>query len=83
MYVCVCVCVYVFTGHTQKNGSVSEVVKQFISRPTWAQYILSAAGTVYVSHALPAARLSCLLRGRGTSCQDGGAAGVGFPCAPF
>jgi hypothetical protein len=44
---------------------------------------LAAAGPVQASHALPAVRLSCLLRGRGTSIQDGVAAGEGFLCAPF
>jgi hypothetical protein len=44
---------------------------------------LSAAETVHVSYALPAVCLSCLLRGRGTSFQDGVAAGEGFMCAPF
>jgi len=43
----------------------------------------SAAATVQVSHALPAVRFSCLLRGRGASFQDGVAAGKGFLCAPF
>ena len=43
----------------------------------------SAAATVQVSHALPAVRLSCLLRGRGASFQDGVAAGKGFLCAPI
>ena len=42
-----------------------------------------AAATVQVSHALPAVRFSCLLRGRGVSFQDGAAAGKGFLCAPF
>jgi hypothetical protein len=64
------------TGHTQNNGEVSEVDKEFISHPTQAQHKLSAAETVQVSHALPAVRLLCLLRGRGT-------AGAGFLCAPF
>ena len=35
----------------------------------------SAAPTVQVSHALPAVRFSCLLRGHGTSLQHGVAAG--------
>ena len=43
----------------------------------------SAAATVQVSHALPAVRFSCLMRGRGASFQDGVAAGKGFLCAPF
>ena len=43
----------------------------------------SAATTVQVSHALPAVRFSCLLRGRGVNLQDGAAAGKGFLCAPF
>ena len=48
-----------------------------------AQRTPSAAVTVQVSHALPAVRFSCLLRGRGASFQDGVAAGKGFLCAPF
>jgi hypothetical protein len=40
------------TGHTQKNGAISKVIKKIISHSTWAQYTLSAAGTVQVSHAL-------------------------------
>ena len=42
-----------------------------------------AAATVQVSHALPAVRFSCLMRGRGASFQDGVAAGKSFLCAPF
>jgi hypothetical protein len=70
-------------GHTHKNGAVSKVIKEFISHPTLAQHTLSAVGTVQVSHALPAVRFSCLLRGRGTSFQDGVAAGECFLCFPF
>ena len=66
------------------NGAVPKVNKKFISRLTRAQRTPSAAATVQVSHALPAVRFSCLLRGRGwTSFQDGIAAGKGFLCAPF
>ena len=72
-----------YTGYTQKNGAVSEVNKKFISHLTRAQRTPSAAATVQVSHALPAVRFSCLLRGRGASFQDGVAAGKGFLCAPF
>jgi hypothetical protein len=72
-----------YAGHTQKNGAVSKVIKKFISRPTRAQHTLSAVGTAHVSHVLPAVCLSCLLRGRGHSFQDGVAAGEGFLCAPF
>jgi hypothetical protein len=50
-----------YTLHTQKNGSGSKVNKTFISHPSRAKRILSAAGTVQVSHALPAVRFSCLL----------------------
>jgi hypothetical protein len=53
--------------HTHTNGAVSKVDKKFISHPTRAQYILSVAGTVQVSYALPAVRFSCLLQGRETS----------------
>ena len=42
-----------------------------------------SSGNCQVSHALPAVRFSCLLRGRGVSLQDGVAAGKGFLCAPF
>ena len=65
------------------NGAVSKVNKKFISHLTGAQRTLSTAATVQVSHALPPVRFSCLLRGRGTSFQDGAAAGKDFLCAPF
>ena len=71
------------TGYTQKNGAGSRVNKKLISHLTRAQLTPSAAATVQVSHALPAVRFSCLLRGRGTSFQDGVAAGKRFLCAPF
>jgi len=71
------------TGYTQKNGTVSKVNKKFISHLTRAQHTPSAAATVQVSHTLPAARFSFLLRGRGASFQDGVVAGKGFLCAPF
>ena len=47
---------------------------------TRAQGRPSAAVTVRVSYALPAVRFSCLLGGRGASCQNGVAAGNGFLC---
>ena len=72
-----------YTVRLQMNGAVSKVNKKFISRLTRAQHTPSAAATVQVSHALPAVSLSCLLRGRGVSLQDGAAAGKGFLCAPF
>jgi hypothetical protein len=59
-----------YTGHTQKNGAVSKVNKKFMSHITWAQHTPSVAATVQVSHALPAVRFSCLLRGRGASFKD-------------
>ena len=62
------------TGCLQMNGAVSKVNKKFISHFTRAQRTPSAAATVQVSHALPAVRFSCLMRGRGTSFQDGAAA---------
>jgi len=68
------------TGYTQKNGAVSKVSKKFISHLTRTQRTPSAAATVQISHALPAARFSCLLRGRGASFQDGVASGKGFLC---
>ena len=67
----------------QMNGAVSKVNKKFISHLTRAQRTPSAAAAVQVSHALPAVRFSCLLRGRGVSLQDGAPAGKGFLCAPF
>ena len=73
----------VYTGYTKKNGAVSKGSKKFISQLSRAQRTPSATATVQVSHALPAVRFSCLLRGRGVSFQDGVAAGKGFLCAPF
>ena len=72
-----------YTGCTQKNGAVSKGNTEFISHLTRAQRTPLAAANVQVSHALPAVRFSCLMRGRGTSFQDGVAAGKGFLCAPF
>ena len=54
---------YYNTGYTQKNCVYSAVNKTFISHLTRAQPTPSAAATVQVSHALPAYRFSCLLRG--------------------
>ena len=65
------------------NGAVSKVNKKFTSQLTRAKRTPSAAATVLFSHALPAVRFSCLLRGRGVSFQDGVAVGKGFLCAPF
>ena len=45
------------------NGAVSKVNKKFISHLTRAQRTPSAAATVQVSHALPAARLLVLTAG--------------------
>ena len=58
-----------YTGYTQKNGAVSKVNKEFISHLTRAQRTPSSAATVQVSHALPAVRFSCLMRGRGAPCM--------------
>jgi len=55
---------YINTGYTQKNGAVSKVNKKFISHLTRAQRAPSVAANVQVSHALPAVRFSCLLRGQ-------------------
>ena len=57
------------------NGEVSKVNKKFISHLTRAQRTPLATATLQVSHALPAVRFSCLLRGRGVSLQDGAVAG--------
>ena len=72
-----------YTGCLQKNGAVSKIKKKFISHHTRAKRTPSAAATVQVSHALPAVRFSCLMRGHGASFQDGVAARKGFLCAPF
>ena len=72
-----------YTGYLQMNGAVSKVNKKFISHLTRAKLTPLAAATVRVSHALPAVRFSCLLRGCGASFQDGAAAGRDFLCAPF
>ena len=72
-----------YAGYTQKNVAVSKVNKKVISHLTRLQRTTPAAATVQVSHALPAVRFSCLMRGRGASFQDGVAAGKGFLCAPF
>jgi hypothetical protein len=48
------------------------VIKNVISHPTRAQYTLSAVAIVHISLALPAV---LLLRGLGTSFQDGVSAG--------
>jgi hypothetical protein len=59
-----------------------KVIQNFFS-PYAAQLTLSAAENVQASLALPAVRLSCLLRCRGTSIQDGAAAKGGILSAPF
>jgi hypothetical protein len=74
---------FIYTGYKQKNGSDLKVNKKFISHLTRAQHTPSAVATVQVSHALPAVRFSCLLRGRGASFKGGVAAREGFLCAPF
>jgi hypothetical protein len=76
---CVCVC----TGHTQKNGAVSKVYKEFISNPIRAQHALPTVSTIHVCHEPLAVCISCLLRGRGTSFQDGVAALECSLCALF
>ena len=65
----------------QMNDAGSKVNKKFISHLTRTKCTPSAAATVQVSHALPAVRFSCLLRGRGASFQDCVATGKGFLCA--
>jgi hypothetical protein len=74
---------YIYTEYTQKNGAVSEVNKKSISHLARAQRTPSAAATVQVSHAVPAVRFSCLVRGREASFQDGVAAEEGVLYAPF
>jgi hypothetical protein len=69
--------------HSFVYSAVSKVDKKYLSHSSRAQNTLLAAGAAQVSHALPAVRFSCLLRGRGTSFQVGVAAGEGFLCDPF
>jgi hypothetical protein len=69
------------TGHLQKNGAASNVMKKFISHPRRVKHTLPAAGTLHVSHTLPAVRFSSLLQGRVRS--DGVEAGEGFLFALF
>ena len=57
--------------------------QKFISHLTQAQHTPSTAATVQVSHALPAVRFSCLLRGRGVNFKDGVAAGKRLLCVLF
>ena len=71
------------TMRLQMNGAVSKVNNKFISHLTRVKRTPPAAATVQVSHALPAVRFSCLLRGRRVSFQDGAATGKSFLCAPF
>jgi len=74
-----------YAGYTQKNCAVSEANKKFLYHLTRAQLTpsVAAAAIVQVSHALPAVRFSCLLRGHRASFQDGVVAGKGFLCASF
>jgi len=65
---------YNIQGIHKRMMRVSKVNKKLISQLTWAQRTPSAAATVQVSHALPAVRFSCLLRGREASFQNGVAA---------
>ena len=69
----------IYTGYTKEwCGFKSE--QEIISHLTWAQRTPSAAATVQVSHALPAGRFSCLLRGQFPRWRR---TGKGFLCAPF
>ena len=79
---CLLNCLPFSTRYTQKNGAVSKGSKKFISHLARAQRTPSAAAIVQVSHALPAVRFSCVLRGGGASFQDGVAAWCVFskPC---
>ena len=83
IYIYIYIYIYTHTQGTQKNVAVSKVNKKFISHVTRAQRTTSAAATVQVSHALPAVRFSCLLRGRGACFQDGVTARKGFLCVRF
>jgi len=82
---CVCVYIYIYTYiHTHTTMvRFQKLTRNLYLNLTRAQRTPSAAATVQVSHALPAIRFSCLLRGRRACFQDGVAAGKGFLCAPF
>jgi hypothetical protein len=71
-----------YTGLTEKNGAVWKINKKCISHPTRKQCTQTGAGTILVSQALPTVCISFLLRGRGSSFQDGVAVGEGFLCVP-
>ena len=79
--VCLWECKIIITGKVSSSSSSSSSVSG--SSSDSAQLTPSAAATVQVSHALPAVRFSCLLRGCGVSLQDGVAGGKGFLCTPF
>ena len=63
IYIYIYIYIHLYTGYTQKNCAVSKVNKKLISHLTRAKRTPSAAATVQVSHALPAVRFSCLMRG--------------------
>ena len=65
--VCMYIYMYTYTVCLQMNGAASKVNKKCISHLTRAKRTPIAAATVQVSHALPAVRFSCLLRGLGVS----------------
>jgi hypothetical protein len=70
-------------GIHERIVQLQKLIKRLFFLPTRAHHTLSGAGTVPVSHALPAVRFSCLLRGLKTSFQDGVTAGAGFMPARF
>jgi hypothetical protein len=70
-------------GINNRMVRFQKLTKTSVSHYTRVKRTPSAAATVQVSHALPAVRFSCLLRGHGASFQDGIAAATGFLCASF
>ena len=74
---------YIYTVRLQMNGAVSEVNKKLFLPLHGRNVHRQQRQLSQVSHALPAIRFSCLLRGRGVRLQDGAEAEKGFLCAPF
>jgi hypothetical protein len=70
-----------YRGH-KRMVRFQKLIKIYFSPYTTTTYIAAATAT-RVPHALSTVRLSFLLRGSGTSFQDGVPAREGFPRSPF
>jgi hypothetical protein len=69
--------------NTQKNVAVPNVLREIYFSPHTGKTYPDSSGNCPSVSCATAVRFSCLLRGRGASCQDGVAAGEGFLCAPL